>query len=360
MYRKKIGLTAFVSVLLMMLMFSVMTGSAQIYTVGVKAGDWAGFGDISFEYASNITGYEEPPPEMNVSWADMEILDVSDSNITGRYTTIYANGTEQTDIMWGDIATGEGNLSVGIIPSNLGAGDEIPANLTYYTEEPLRLTINGTVTRRYAGANREVNYVNITYPIIYGNITYGAWNMSFYWDKKTGVMCEEIVSYAMSYTDNTTHYYMNMSILDRMTATNMWPAVFTIDWDGYAFNVTMVSNSTVSNCNFSQADMQISFNVTGPAGKASYCNVTVPKDLLQGSPWTIWLNGTDWTSLCTITENDTHTFIYIPYTHSTNTIQITGTWVVPEFPSFLILPLFMVAILLAVVIYRTQISRKMK
>jgi len=39
MYGKKIGLTAFVSVFLMMLMFSVMTGSAQIYSVGVEAGD---------------------------------------------------------------------------------------------------------------------------------------------------------------------------------------------------------------------------------------------------------------------------------------------------------------------------------
>lgn len=360
MYGKKIGLTAFVFVLLMMLMFSVMTGSAQIYTVGVKAGDWAGFGDISFEYASNMTGYEEPPPEMNVSWSDMEILDVSNSNVTVRSITIYANGTEQADVMWGDIATGEGNLSVGLIPSNLVPGDEIPANLTYYTEEPLRLTINGTVTRRYAGANREVNYVNITYPIIYGNITYGAWNMSFYWDKKTGIMCEEVVSYRMSYTDNETYYYMNMSILWRMTATNMWPAVFPIDWNGYAFNVTMMSNSTISDFNFSRADMEISFNVTGPAGKAGYCNVTVPKDLLRDSPWTILLNGTDWTSLCTITENATHTFIYIPYAHSINTIQITGTWVVPEFPSFLILPLFMGATLLAVVIYRTQISRKMK
>ena len=359
MYGKKIVLTAFVSVFLMMLMFSVMTSSAQIYTVGVKAGDWAGFGDNSFEYASNMTGYEEPSQEMNMSWFDMEILDVSDSNVTGRYTTIYANGTEFIDVGWGDIATGEGNLSVMIIPSNLGAADEIPANLTWYTEEPLKLTINGTITKSYAGANREVNYVNISSPIIYGNVTFGAQNMSFYWDKKTGVMCEELYSYAMSYTENTTQYYMNMSMMFRMTTTNMWPAVFIVQ-DGYTFNVTMLSNSTISNFDFSESLKQISFNVTGPAGKAGYCNVTVPKDLLRDSPWTILLNGTDWTSLCTITENDTHTFIYIPYTHSTNTIQITGTWVVPEFPSFLILPLFMVATLLAVVIYRTQISRKMK
>ena len=360
MYKNKIGLTAFVSVLSMMLMFSVMTGSALIYTVGVKAGDWAAYGDITFEYASNMPGYEEPPSGINLSWTGIEILDVSGSNVTGRSTAIYANGTEEAFMMSGNLATGEGNFSVAIIPSNLGADDEIPANLTWYTEEPLKVTINGTVTRSYAGAHREVNYANITYPIIHGNITYGYMNMSFYWDKQTGIICEESMSYAMSFTDNSTQYYMNMSIRDEMTATNMWPAVFTIDWEGHAFNVTAASNSTVLNFSFSQPDMEINFNVTGPMGRAGYCNVTVPKDLLRGSPWTILLNNTDWTSSCTITENDTHTFIYIPYTHSTSTIQIIGTWVVPEFPSLLIPPLFMVATLLVIVIYRTRISKKMK
>ena len=316
--------------------------------IGVKAGDWAGYGDISFEYASNMTGYEEPPLEMNVSWSDMKILSVSDSNLTVRSTTIYANGAERTDVMWGDIATGEGNLSIGIIPSNLSSGDTIPGNLTWYTEEPLRLTVNGSVTRRYAGANREVNYVNITYPIIYGNVTYGAWNMSFYWDKKTGVICEEIMSYAMSYTVNMTHYYMNMSMLFRMTATNMWPAVFPVH-NGYAFDITVAGNSTISNFNFSQVLKEISFNVRGPPGKAGYCNVTIPKDLLRGEPWTIYLNSTEYTASCSMTGNTTHTFIYIPYTHSTNTIQITGTWVVPEFPYILILPVLMIFSIIAAI-----------
>jgi hypothetical protein len=316
--------------------------------VGVKAGDWVGYGDISFEYASNMPGYEEPSPELDMSWNDMEILDVQDSNVTVRSNVIYKNGTEETYTYWGDVATGEGDPSIGLIPSNLSVGDEIPANLTYYTEEPLKLFINGTVTRSYAGANREVNYVNITYPIIYGNITHGAWNMSFYWDKKTGIMCEEVVSYRMSYTDNETYYYMNMSILWRMTATNMWPAVFTAH-DGYTFNVTMMSNSTVSNFNFNESLKQISFNVTGPTGKAGYCNVTVPKDLLRGEPWTILLNSTEWTTLCSITGNDTHIFIHIPYTCSTNTVQIIGMWVIPEFPHVILL-LFMVLSIIAVIL----------
>ncbi len=316
--------------------------------VGVRTGDWAGYGDISFEWASNWPGYEEPPAEMNMSWFDMEILDIHNSNATARGTAIYKNGTEQTDVMWGDIATGEGNLSASIIPSDLDPGDPIPANFTFGPEISFEVSINGTVTRSYAGANREVNYVDITYPIIYGNVTYGSLNMSFYWDKKTGITCEEVVSYGMSYTENQTYYYMNMSILWRMTATNMWPAVFTAH-DGYAFNVTVTSNSTISNFDFNESLKQISFNVTGPTGKAGYCNVTVPKDLLRGEPWKMLLNSTEWTTLCSITGNGTHTFIHIPYTCSTNTVQIIGTWAIPEFPH-VILPLFMVLSIIAVIL----------
>jgi len=357
LYGKKIVLTAWVTVFLIGLMFSAMKVSASPYTVGVKAGDWVGYGDFSLEWASNMSGYEDPSSEMNMSWMDMEVLNVHNSNVTGRYTVIYENGTEQTQVMWGDIVTGEGNLSVGIIPSNLGAGDEIPANLTYYTEEPLKLSINGTVTRSYAGANREVNYANITYPIIYDNVTFGSMNMSYYWDRTTGIMCEEWYSYAMSYTENMTHYYYNMSMLSKMTATNMWPAVFT-PHDGYAFNVTMTSNSTISNFNFSEALKQISFNVTGPADKAGYCNVTIPQELLQGDPWTIYVNVTDCTTLCSITGNDTHTFIYIPYTCSTNTIQIKGTWVIPEFSSAIILLLLMILTMLAVTFAKKRLYGK--
>jgi hypothetical protein len=339
-------LTLWVTVFLIGLMFSAMKVSASTYTVGVKEGDWAGYSDISFEYASNMPGYEEPPHEMNMSWMDMEILDVQNSNVTFRSTVIYQNGTEQTDVMWGNIATGEGNLSVGIIPSNLVIGDEIPGNLTYYTEEPLQLSINGTATRSFGGANREVNYVNITYPIAYGNVTYGAYNMSFYWDTKTGIMCEENMAYKMSYTDNMTYYYYNMSMLWRMTATNMWPAVFTAQ-DGYAFDVTMTSNSTISDFNFNESLKQISFNVTGPTGKTGYCNVTIPQELLQGEPWTVYVNSTDCTMLCSIAGNSTHTFVYIPYTCSTNIVQIKGTWVIPEFPSTMIVALSMILAMLA-------------
>lgn len=356
LHKRIVGLWSSASVLLIWLVFIMMRVSAsETYTVGVKVGDWIGSTDISFEWASNWPGHEEPPSELsyfNMSMMRMDILEVCDTNITVQSTIAYMNGTVEEYKAWVDIVTGEGDLGIAIIPANLDAGDEIPANLTWYTEEPLKLFINETIMRRYAGANREVNYVNITCPVIYGNVTYGAWNMSFYWDRKTGLVLEEDVSYRMSYTENTTQYYMNMSYCWRTTVTEMWPGVFTAQ-DGYAFNVTIASNTAISDFDFNESQKQISFNATGPAEWAGYCNVTISESLLQG-PWTVLVNSTDWTTSCNITGNSTHTFIYVPYTCSTKTIQIKGTWVVPEFPSATIIPLFMLTILVAMLLKKKK------
>jgi len=129
--------------------------------------------------------------------------------------------------------------------------------------------------------------------------------------------------------------------------------VFTIQ-DGYAHNVTVTSNSTISNFNFNETLKQLSFDVTGPTGNAGYCNVTIPNDLLRGSPWTIYVNTTDCTALCFITENDTHTTVYIPYTFSTDTIKIVGTWAIPEFSYPVAILLLMATALVAATFNRRK------
>ena len=353
MYGKRIVLTTCICVSLIMLTFSAMNASAQ-HTVGVKAGDWAGYGVVSLEYASNMPGYEEPPAYMNMSWMSMEILGVNNGNVTARSTMIYKNGTEETYVMSGNVTSGAGNLSVGIIPSNLGTGDEIPANLTWYTEQPLRLSINGTVTRKYAGAHREVNYVNISQPIISHNVTLGTQNITFYWDKETGFMCEQGYSYAMSYEVNMTHYYYNMSMLWRMTATNLWPAIFTVQ-NGYTFNVTMMSNSSISDFNFSKSLKQISFNVTGPTSKTGYCNVSIPEGLLWGD-FTVYKDGALLTKDVDYvqTYNETHYTFCINYSHTTHIIEIQGTEVIPELSSAIILPILMIATVFPVILRRRR------
>ena len=115
---------------------------------------------------------------------------------------------------------------------------------------------------------------------------------------------------------------------------------FNAVWELQTYPVNVLSNSSLSNFEFSQPNKQISFNVTGPKAMSSFCNITIPKSLLAG-PWTIEIDGSD--IVPTISENDTHTFIYLPYTHtSTHRIAITGSWVVPEFPTAIITSLLMI------------------
>jgi hypothetical protein len=105
---------------------------------------------------------------------------------------------------------------------------------------------------------------------------------------------------------------------------------FSIVWGEETFIVSVESNSTVSNFAFNQPDKKISFNVTGSAGTIGFCNVTIPKALLYGEPWTLLIDG----ALVppTITENATHSSLYFTYAHSTHGIQIIGTWVIAPPP----------------------------
>jgi hypothetical protein len=101
---------------------------------------------------------------------------------------------------------------------------------------------------------------------------------------------------------------------------------FSIVWGEETFIVSVGSNATVSNFAFSQPDKEVSFNVTGEVATIGFCNVTVPKALLYGEPWTVLIDGASVPP--TITENATHTSLYFTYTHSTHTIQIIGTWAI--------------------------------
>jgi parallel beta-helix repeat protein len=131
-----------------------------------------------------------------------------------------------------------------------------------------------------------------------------------------------------------------------------------VNWQGEIYQVALSSNSTISTFKFNQPQKQISFDVTGTSDSIGYCNVTIPKTLLRDSPWIITINDlpkTDYTEA----ENDTHTFLYFTYTHaSTLHVTIQGTSVIPEFPSSLILPLFMMATLIATILLKKKRKTK--
>ena len=128
-------------------------------------------------------------------------------------------------------------------------------------------------------------------------------------------------------------------------------------WEDVGYPVFISSNSTVSHFAFNQSQKQISFNITGLSGAKGYCNVTLPKSLLKGEPWTILVDNTPISFIQA--ENATHSFLYFTYTHgSTFQVVVQGTRVIPEFSSIMLLPLFTLTTLIATVLLKKKRKAK--
>jgi len=126
-----------------------------------------------------------------------------------------------------------------------------------------------------------------------------------------------------------------------------------IVWEGAIHWVSMSVNSTVSMFKFNQPQKEISFKVTDPSDTIGLCNITIPRELLDGY-FSVIIDNIP--RAYAIYQTDTHTSIYFAYEHTTHNIQILATKVIPEFSSFLILQTFMVATLLAVTVSRRKRS----
>ena len=121
------------------------------------------------------------------------------------------------------------------------------------------------------------------------------------------------------------------------------------------FNVVTVSKSIVSNMTLNMTQIELRFNVTGQAGMESFCNVTIPDDLLwvdNLDEWKVIIDGTPLsTEERTVTYNGTHYSIYFTYTHTgTEQVVIKATYVVPEFPPLIFLLLLMIATIATTVV----------
>ena len=125
--------------------------------------------------------------------------------------------------------------------------------------------------------------------------------------------------------------------------------------DGIDFHVTTESNSTISNCQFNIGDKELLFNVAGTTSSYGFCKVTIPNELL-GSPFNVTCDRQPVSEVLS-SDNGTHTWLQFTYPQSTNRIEITGTTVIPEFASAIILPIFMFFTLIAVTLAK-KIRRK--
>jgi parallel beta-helix repeat protein len=116
---------------------------------------------------------------------------------------------------------------------------------------------------------------------------------------------------------------------------------------GYYVNV--ISNSTIEDFTYFESNSTIIIHVSNMTTNQTYgfCRVRIPHALMS-EPYNVTIDGAEPHYInYALHDNGENRWIYFSYQHSTLEIVI-----VPEFPSFLILPLFMIATLLAVIVLR--------
>ena len=79
-------------------------------------------------------------------------------------------------------------------------------------------------------------------------------------------------------------------------------------WWETDYYIDIVSNLVITDFYFSQSAATLNFIIMGEPGTEGYCNISIPKTLMRGEPWTVKLNGTEWSY--ELTENKTHSFLY--------------------------------------------------
>lgn len=163
---------------------STPQASAATYAPGVSPGNWALYGEVSGSW--NIPFQDRPQfvkDAMATNWVRTNVLSVDGNNVTASQTWNFNNATCQRKVtLAGNVQTGSGNLTIFIIAGGLKAGDPVNEMLSAQT-------INETITRRYAGADRQVNVLNntSTRTIPYGSLFL---QILVFWDQTTGVLLE--------------------------------------------------------------------------------------------------------------------------------------------------------------------------
>jgi len=185
---------------------------------------------------------------------------------------------------------------------------------------------------------------------------------TWYSDKDAGIPLR-VISEKRNADGNGAHIN-TPSLIDTNVYLGPNTYVFQAVADSQTFNIAFVTNSTIptQTFDFSQGEKKISFNVTGLSGTTGFCNITIPRALVDCTDlneWVILANGINISDSCCKNRDANHTYIYIPYNHSVQRIVVKATLVVPEFPAAIILLLFfMILFLISVVFMKFKKKKK--
>ncbi len=284
-----------------------------------------------------------------------EILEATGSSYVVNMTSLtYVGPEDLTPLLAGDI----GEETYCWLPTNLYLGAAV--NITWTFDRPWKLD-NATYTVideeiiSVLGQPRACWVLHL--PPTSSIDGTGNYSETYYSDKDVGIPLG-VVGKGWA-VDGRSAYRDAFQFIDTNVYLGPSTYVFQAVADSQTFNITVVTNSTIptQTFNFSQGEKKISFNVTGLSGTPGFCNITIPRTMVDCTnldEWVIFANGTDISSICIKNRDTDYTYIYIPYNHSVQPIVVKGTWVVPEFPTAIIMPLFMIATLLTVIVYKRK------
>ena len=128
---------------------------------------------------------------------------------------------------------------------------------------------------------------------------------------------------------------------------------FTIDENTYL--ISTFSNSTISDLTFSQAEARLNFTVDGLSGTSGFCDITIPSELMSGT-FSLFKDDVPLVENMDYIQsfNGTHYTFSLTYEHSTHTIEIFSTRVIPELTSIALLLTFIIATLTMIVVNRRK------
>jgi peptide/nickel transport system substrate-binding protein len=193
--------------------------------VGVRAGKWTKYGEINVTWSSSDPNMQQPSnltDMQNTEWIKNTIQTVSGTSVTFQSLIHFKKGTEQTKNLGVDIESGEGNGTLLFLSKNLSLNDSIYTSAFYPSPPYYEWGINETVSRKYAGATRKTNHLNLVVNTTIANVSTTITTYNLYWDKATGALCEQMVKQTIE--NQTTGYITSWSTSFKITETNLWGA----------------------------------------------------------------------------------------------------------------------------------------
>jgi len=258
---------------------------------------------------------------------------VSGNNITANNVYgVYLSGSSNNGLVGNSISSNVYGVHLSGCVSNTVSGNNITNNddgIYLY-----RSSNNIFYCNNFIDNNRQVYIITPDYANFWDD---GYPSGGNYWSDNNGVDLNHdgISDMAHIIDANNTDYYPLMGMFCSFNTS-------------LGKHVNVVSNSTIEDFEYLESNSTIRMYVSGEEG-FGFCRVSIPHALMNVSGISVIIDDGLTPVLYhnyTLYDNTTHRWIYFAYEQSTHEIDI-----IPEFPTLIILPLFMITTSIAIIVY---------